>query len=171
VAASAVGAPRPLHDDDDLDRFDCGVPELDTWLRNRARTNEESGASRTFVAATDRHVAGYYALTVGSVVHAVSPGRVRRNMPDPLPVAILARLAVDREWQGRGLGGDLLRDAVLRTLGAAQTLGIRALMIHALSDEARSFYERYGFVASRIEPYTLLATMADLRRAFFPNER
>jgi len=170
MAASAAEAPLPLHDDHDLSHFDCGVPELDYWLQNRARANERSGASRTFVAAEDTRVVGYYALTVGSVLHAVSPGRVRRNMPDPVPVAILARLAVDRECQGKGLGGDLLRDAVLRTLGAAQTLGIRALMIHALSDSARSFYERYGFAASRIEPYTLLATMADLRRAFFPNE-
>jgi GNAT superfamily N-acetyltransferase len=142
------------------------VRELDDWLRNRARANEQSGASRTFVAATGTRAVGYYALTVGSIAHVVSSGRVRRNMPDPVPVAIVARLAVDQEWQGTGLGGDLLRDAVLRTLGAAQTLGIRALMTHALSDEARSFYQRYGFAASRIEPYTLLATMADLRRAF-----
>jgi len=168
--AGVVGEPRPLNDDHDLSQFDCGVAELDHWLRNRARANEASGASRTFAAAAGTRVIGYYALTVGSVVHAVSPSRVRRNMPDPVPVAILARLAVDREWQGIGLGGDLLRDAALRTLGAAQTLGIRALMIHALSDAARSFYQRYGFAASPVEPNMLLATMADLRRAFFPNE-
>lgn len=168
IGQSAANGPQPINDDHDLSLFDSGVPELDNWLRSRARTNEQSGASRTFVLAKEARVIGYYALSVGQVTHAVSPGRVRRNMPDPIPVAILARLALDKDWQGKGLGGDMMQDAVLRTLNAADSVGIRALLIHALSDDAKSFYERYGFTASNLEPYTLLATMTDLRRAFFP---
>lgn len=170
IPQSAASGPQPVNDDHDLSQFDSGVPELDNWLRSRARTNEESGASRTFVLTKGSRVVGYYALTVGQVTHAVSPGKIRRNMPDPVPVVILARLALDTEWQGKGLGGDLMQDAVLRTLNAAESLGIRAMMIHALSDDARSFYERYGFTASNLEPYTLLATMKDLRKAFFPTD-
>lgn len=163
IAAGEGAGPQPIADFYDLSQFASGVSELDTWLRSRAPTNEESGASRTVVLAKASRVAGYYALTVGSAAHAIAPGRVRRNMPDPVPVAILA---IDKDWQGKGLGGDMLQNAVLRTLNAAGTLGIRAMLIHALSDEARNFYGRYGFVASSAEPYTLMATMGDLRKAF-----
>jgi len=168
IRQGAASGPQPINDDHDLSQFDSGVLELDNWLKSRARANEESGASRTFVLAKGSRIVGYYALTVGHVTHAVSSGKVRRNVPDPIPVVILARLALDKEWQGKGLGGDLMQDAVLRALNAAESLGIRAMMIHALSDGAKSFYERYGFIASNIEPYTLLATMSDLRKAFFP---
>ena len=166
MAAREAGGPQPIADFHDLDPFDSGVAELDHWLRSRARANEDSGGSRTFVLAKANRVVGYYALTVGSAGHAIAPGRVRRNMPDPVPVAILARLAIDREWQGKGLGGDLLQDAVMRTLNAAGTLGIRAMLIHALSDDARAFYKRFGFMESNAEPFTLMATMGDLRKAF-----
>lgn len=160
--------PRPISADFDLSPFDSGVADLDIWLKRRALANEGAGASRTFVIAKERRVVGYYALTVGSVTHGAAGGRVRRNMPDPIPVAILARLAIDRGWQGKGLGGELLQDAVLRVIGAAETLGIRALMIHALSNDAKRFYERYGFTASPIEPLVLIATLRDLTDAFFP---
>lgn len=166
MASSRGKGPRPIHTSDDFDPFCSGVPELDRWLQSRALSNEESGASRTFILKAGNRVVGYYALTVGNVTHAAASGRVRRNMPDPIPAAILARLAIDQEWQGKGLGGDLMQDAVLRTLNAAETLGIRAMMIHALSDQAKGFYERYGFQASPAEPYTLMATLADLRKAF-----
>jgi GNAT superfamily N-acetyltransferase len=108
---------------------------------------------------------GYYALATGGVAQAQAPGRVRRNMPDPVPVMILGRLAVDRDWQGRGLGRSLLRDAVLRTLQAAEIIGIRAILVDAISDEAKKFYERHGFTVSPVDPMILMITIADARKA------
>ena len=96
---------------------------------------------------------------------ATAAGRVRRNMPDPVPVMVLGRLAVDRAYQGRGLGEGLLRDAILRTLQAAELGGIRAILVHAISEEAKRFYERHGFVASPVDPMTLMITVADAEKA------
>ena len=141
------------------------MPALDDWLRKRALANEASGASRTYVVCDAGRVVGYYALASGGVTLSAAPGRVRRNMPDPLPVMILARLAVDRSWQGRSLGRSLLRDAVLRTLQAAEIAGIRAILVHAISEEAKRFYERCGFAASPVDPMTLMVTIADAREA------
>jgi len=141
------------------------VRGLDEWLRRRALANEETGASRTYVAGAGGRVVGYYALASGGVTLWQAPGRVRRNMPDPIPVMILGRLAVDRTWQGRSLGSSLLRDAVLRILQAAGIGGIRALLVHAISEEARRFYQRYGFGESPLDPMTLMMTVADAERA------
>lgn len=168
MGESAERGPQPLAEGHDLAAFDSGVPELDRWLKVRAHANEASGASRTFVLAKETRVVGYYSLTVGGVTHQVAPGRGRRTMPDPVPVAILARLAVDREWQGRRLGGYLLQDAVLRTIAAGANLGIRGMLIHAIADEARNFYQHYGFMPSPIEPFTLIANMVDLLKKIFP---
>ena len=110
-------------------------------------------------------VVGYYALATGAVAQATATGRVRRNMPDPVPVMVLGRLAVDRVYQDRGLGTGLLRDAVLRTLQAAEFGGIRAILVHAISDDAKRFYERHGFVESPVDPMTLMLTIADAKRA------
>lgn len=164
TAAEALTAPEHLAPDFDLAAFDSGVPILDDWLKRRALGNEEAGASRTFVVRAANRVVGYHALATGGVAHAVSSGRVRRNMPDPVPVMVLGRLAVDREYQGRGLGASLLRDAVLRTRQAAELGGIRAIFVHAISDDARRFYERHGFAPSSLEPMTLMVTMADVTR-------
>jgi len=128
--------------------------------------NEVSGASRTFVVEDEGRIIAYYTLTAGSVAHAIAPGKIRRNMPDPLPVAILGRLAVDNTFQSAGIGRDLLRDAVVRVVRAAETLGIRALLIHALSERARGFYERYGFQRSPFDEMTLMATLPDMQMAF-----
>ena len=163
--ASSVGAPEHLTPDHNLSAFDCGHPGLNEWLKNRALRNEESGASRTYVVCAERRVVGYYALATGGVALAGAPGRVRRNMPDPLPVMILGRLAVDRQWQGRSIGSGLLRDAVLRTLQAAEIAGIRAILVHAISEDARRFYEASGFHPSPLEPMTLMITVADARKA------
>ena len=160
-----IGAPEHVTSSHDLSSFNCGVPALDDWLRKRALANEASGASRTYVVCDAGKVAGYYALASGGVTLGAAPGRVRRNMPDPLPVMILARLAVDRSRQGRSLGRSLLRDAVLRTLQAAEIAGIRAILVHAISEEAKRFYERCGFVASPVDPMTLMVTIADARKA------
>ena len=103
-------------------------------------------------------------MAAGSVLHEVATSRVRRNMPDPVPVALLGRLAVDRQWQGRGLGAALLRDAVLRVVGAAGTIGVRALLVHAISDEAKAFYERWGFRPSATDPMTLMITIEEAQK-------
>lgn len=145
--------PVPLGEAHQLDEFDCGVDSLNDWLKRRARANQVSGASRTYVVTgEEERVAGYYCLASGALALAQAPGSVRRNMPDPVPMAILGRLAVDRNWQGHGLGAALLRDAVERTRAASNILGLRGLLVHALSDDAKALYERYGFVASPEQP-------------------
>ena len=114
---------------------------------------------------------GYYSLAAGSVLHEAATGRVRRNMPDPVPAALLGRLAIDQGWQGRGLGSALLRDAVLRVVGAAGTIGVRALLVHAISDEAKAFYEHWGFRPSAIEPMTLMITIEEAQRMLGPRRK
>jgi GNAT superfamily N-acetyltransferase len=138
---------------------------LDEWLRKRALANDQSGASRTYVVTAGGHVVAYYALAVGAVELAAAPGRVRRNMPEPIPVMILARLAVDRRHQGHGIGRGLVRDALLRTLRAAEIAGIRALLVHALDEDAARFYERCGFARSPVSRLTLMVTLQDAAAA------
>lgn len=162
-----LSAPEHLTSAHDVSAFDCGIPALSEWLRKRALPNEESGASRTYVVCSEGRVVGYYALASGGVTLASAPGRVRRNMPDPLPVMILGRLAVERGWQGRNIGRGLLRDAILRTLQAAEIAGIRAILVHAISGDAKRFYERYGFSALPLDPMTLMVTVADAKKALF----
>jgi GNAT superfamily N-acetyltransferase len=163
--AQDLGAPEHLTAAHDVSAFDSGVPALDDGLRKRAFANENPGASRTYVVCAGGRVVGYYALATGGVAQAAAPGRVRRNMPDPVPVMILGRLAVDRIWQGRNLGRSLLRDAVLRTLQAAEIGGIRAILVHAISEEAKRFYQRYGFGESPVDSMTLMMTVADAEKA------
>lgn len=143
--------------------FDSGVASLDEWLRRRALANQISGASRTFVLCDNGRVVGYYALASSAVSAHSAPGRFRRNMPDPIPVVVLGRLAVARSHQGRGLGRALFVDAARRVISAADAIGIRGLLVHALSDEAKTFYVRLGLAPSPFEPMTLMATLADLR--------
>jgi GNAT superfamily N-acetyltransferase len=162
--ADGLSAPAHLTAARDASAFDSGVPALDDWLRKRALANEETGASRTYVVCAGGRVVGYYALARGGVAHPQAPGRVRRNMPDPLPVMIVARLAVDRAWQGCSLGRSLLRDAIMRTVQAAEIGGIRAILVHAISEDARRFYERYGFQISPIDPMTLMITVVDAKK-------
>lgn len=157
--------PEPLADHHRLEGFDCGEPSLDDWLRRRARANQAAGASRTFVLCEGDRVIAYYALASGAVTAAASPGRFRRNMPEPIPVAVLGRLAIDRRHQGRGIGRALFRDAALRVLNAAEMLGIRGILVNALSDEARAFWLAVGFEPSPLDPMTLMVTLADVRAA------
>jgi GNAT superfamily N-acetyltransferase len=161
-----LSPPEKLRAEHDLSEFNCGEPSLDDWLRRRALQNEESGASRTYVVCAGEHVAGYYALAVGAVAHAEAPGRIRRNMPDPVPVMIIGRLAVHKDHQGRQIGPSLLRDAVLRTLQAAEIAGVRAILVHAISERARKFYEGCGFIPSPMDPMTLMITVAEAGKAF-----
>jgi GNAT superfamily N-acetyltransferase len=153
--------PRPIRPGDDVSRFDCGRPELDAWLRRRALANEAAGGSRTYVVAARERVVAYYALAAGAVETAVAPGRIRRNMPAPVPVVVLGRLAVDRAFARRGIGSGLLRDGVLRTLQAAEIVGVRALLVQAIDDHAAGFYERHGLVRSPIAPLTLMIALKD----------
>ena len=159
--AQPISTPQKLRASHDLSQFTSGEPTLDDWLRRRALPNEESGASRTYVVSVENPVVGYYALAVGAVAHGGAPGRVKRNMPDPVPVMILGRLAVDQNYQGRSLGPSLLRDAVLRTLQAAEIAGIRAILVHAISERAKRFYENNGFISSPVDPMTLMITVAE----------
>ena len=154
-------APEALSADHILDDFDCGNDALNDWLKRRAIKNETSGASRTYVVCHQSHVIAYYTLATGAVQCTDAPGRIRRNMPDPIPVMVLGRLAVHLDWQKKGLGGDLLADGVKRTLQAAEIAGIRAFAVHALSDEAKQFYERFGFQPSPTDPMDLMITLKD----------
>lgn len=153
-----AGAPHPLTERDDCSAFDCGEPSLNDWLRRKALANQISGASRTFVITRTgaSQVLGYYALAAGAVSHAESTSAIRRNMPDPIPVMVLGRLAIDLSSHGQGLGSALLKDAILRTLNVAENAGIRALLVHALNDKAREFYLHHGFSESPISATTLL---------------
>lgn len=157
-----LGAPCLLTNTADVSRFDCSAANLDDWLKRRAMANQASGASRTYVVvdADDEHrVVGYYCLASGALAVVDAPGAIRRNMPDPIPMAILGRLAVDRAWQGRGLGVALLQDAVLRAAQAAAILGVRGVLVHAISSEAKAFYECHGFQASPTQPMTLVLSI------------
>jgi GNAT superfamily N-acetyltransferase len=152
-----LSGPKPLVTAHLVDDLACGEPALDDWLKRRALSNQISGASRTFVVADqDRRVFGYYAIAAGAVSHQLATSGVRRNMPDPIPVMVLARLAVDQRAQGLKLGASLLRDAVNRAMVISQNAGVRALLVHALHDRAREFYEHYGFKPSPQHPLTLL---------------
>ena len=140
-----------------LDDFECGEAELDDWLQRRALVNQLGGASRTFVVAdADNIVRGYYALAAGAISHGLALGKVKRNMPDPVPAIILGRLAVDQLAQGLGLGGDLLMDAVRRVVGISEQAGVRTILVHALHEQAQRFYEHFGFERSPLQPLVLM---------------
>lgn len=152
-----LGAPQPLTAQHLIDGFDCGEPSLDEWLKRRALANQLGGASRTFVVAdVEDRVVGYYSLAAGAVSRNSATGGVRRNMPDPVPVLVLARLAVERSAQGMQLGAGLLQDAVNRAVSVSQNAGVRALLVHALDDKAKQFYLHYGFAESPLHPLTLM---------------
>jgi len=161
----ALSAPALLDDNHVIDNFSSGEPSLDAWLKRRARPNQASGGSRTYVLCEENAVVGYYALASGAVAVKAVPGRFRRNMPDPIPVVVLARLAIDQAWQGRGIGRALFNDAARRVLQAADAIGIRGILVHAISEDAKKFYLALGFDTCVDEPTTLVVTLADIRAA------
>jgi predicted N-acetyltransferase YhbS len=159
-----ITPPERLTAEHDLSQFRCGEPSLDNWLRDRAIQNESSGASRTYVVSSEHRVVGYYALSASAVAHSDAASRVKRNMPDPVPVILIGRLAIDSRFQSQGVGADLLRDAVLRIMHASEIAGIRAILVNALSMEASTFYKRFGFVPSPANPQTLMITVTEAAR-------
>ena len=161
----SLTAPAAISADHDLSGFGCGVASLDRWLKDRARANHRSGASRTYVVCDGAQVMAYYALASGGLATMEATGKFRRNMPDPIPVAILGRLAVDLRLAGKGLGRALFRDASLRVLSAADAIGIRGMIVHAISAEAAAFYQALGLSASPQDPLTMMVTLDELRAA------
>jgi GNAT superfamily N-acetyltransferase len=161
-----LAAPEPLAETHELADFTSGVVSLDDWLKRRARGNQASGATRTFVVAEERRVVAYYAIASGGISVDNALGRFRRNMPDPIPIAFPGRLAVDRGWQGRGLGRALFRDCAGRLLHAAGSIGIRGIVVHAISEQAKALYLALGFETSPLDPMTLMVTLGDVQAAF-----
>ena len=161
----SFNSPEPLAFGHKLENFDCGKSSLNEWLLHHARQAQASGSAKTFVVADDDRVAGYFSLTVGQVDTMDAPERLRKGMGQyPLPVVILARLAVCTQDQGRGIGFGLLRDAIKRTFLIAEQAGIRAMLTHPIDEEAALFYTRFGFSASPLRERQLLLLLKDARR-------
>jgi GNAT superfamily N-acetyltransferase len=161
--SDSLSPPETLAEEHQLDDFASGEPALDEWLKRRARGNQVNGASRAYVVCQGKRVVGYYALASGAVAHSDVSGRFRRNMPDPIPVVILGRLAIDRAFQGRGLGRALMRDAAQRVTRAADVIGVSAILVHAISEDARNFYLALGFQPCLRSEMTLAVRLSDLR--------
>jgi GNAT superfamily N-acetyltransferase len=159
------GVPVPISADHEVSGFRCGTPSLDDWLQRRALANDVAGASRCYVSCAGDTICGYYALAANSVALAEGSGRFGTNMPDPVPVVVLGRLAVDLAWQGKGFGAALFRDAGRQVLAASEIVGIRGMIVQAISAEARAFYIRLGMSESPLSPMTLVVTCRDLRAA------
>jgi GNAT superfamily N-acetyltransferase len=149
-----------------VEGFDCGREALNRFLIRHALQNQQAGASQTYVALADEQVAGYYTLVVGQVEYDDASERLKKGLArHPVPIMLLARLAVSAPWQGKGLGSGLLKDAMLRTLNAAEIAGIRAFAVHAKDDDAKAFYERFDFIPSPADPYHLFRLLKDIRAA------
>jgi GNAT superfamily N-acetyltransferase len=163
MTALHLTPPAPITSFHELADFDSGELSLDEWLKKRAFKNHATGASRCFVLCAGASVIGYYSLSAGAISHEAAPKAMRRNMPDPLPVILLGRLAVDRRYHNQGLGQSLLRDAMLRAVNVAGDAGVFAILLHAISDQAKRFYLSRGFVESPLQPMTLLMTLETVR--------
>jgi GNAT superfamily N-acetyltransferase len=163
MTAVHLTPPAPIASGHELADFNSGESSLDEWLKKRALKNQAAGASRCFVVCAGAAVIGYYSLSAGAISRESTPKAMRHNMPDPLPVLLLGRLAVDRRYHNRGIGQALLRDAMLRAVNVSGEAGVFAILVHALSDQARRFYLSRGFVESPLQPMTLLMTLATVR--------
>jgi ribosomal protein S18 acetylase RimI-like enzyme len=161
----AIRPPEPISQSHELAAFDCGNQDLNLWLQQRALPSEDKSA-RTTVLCEGRRVIGYYCLATGAIERDnLASAKLRRNLPDPIPIVVLGRLAVDRSCQGRGFGSALLKDAILKTIAASEIAGIRALLVHAIDDQAVAFYRRYGFVTSPLSPRSLLLPIETAKAA------
>jgi GNAT superfamily N-acetyltransferase len=156
----ALRAPEPLTAQHAVDQFACGKEVLDRWLKNQALENEKRGASKTYVVCDgDIRVVAYFCLANGSVSKKATPGKLKRRMPEPIPVILLGRLAVDEQYHGRGIGRGMLQDAFFRARRAAEISAARALLVHALDEEAKQFYIRHGFIESPADEYQLMHSL------------
>ncbi len=164
MTAPAFAIPEPLRSDHRLDEFDSGEDALDIWLKRRALKNQSIGASRSFVICAEKRVIGYYCLSTGALSHSDAPKALTRNMPDPIPILLLGRLAVDRAWRHCGLGGGLLKDALVRAATISENAGVSTILVHALNERARQFYISCGFDPTPRQPLTLIMTLATVRK-------
>lgn len=159
--------PVPIEKLHQMEDFDSGIVELNLYLQKHALQNQSAGGARTYVTTINNKVVGYYSLVFGSVSVDETPPRVRKGLGQyPVPVMILARLAIDRHFKGTGLGGGLLKDALARTLQAADIAGLRAVLVHAKDDDAKAFYRRYDFVPSPVHENHLYLLLKDLKNLF-----
>ena len=160
-----LSAPQPLADQHQLADFDSGEPSLDDWLKRRAAKNQANGASRIYVVCEGDTVIGYYGLAAGAIGHAEAPSTMKRNRPDPVPVLVLGRLAIHKQLHLKGIGTALLNDAIRRAIRAAEIAGVTALLVHAISEQARRFYRSRGFIESPVKPMTLCLMLATVDKA------
>ena len=158
-----LAPPTPILAEHELVDFNSGEIVLDEWLKKRALKNHASGGSRCFVLCNGAKMIGYYSLSAGAIAHETAPKTMRRNMPNPLPVLLLGRLAIDKNHHNKGLGSALLRDAMIRAVSVAGDAGVFAILVHALSEEAKQFYLSRGFVESPLQPMTLMMTLETVR--------
>lgn len=162
---TALGVIEKLRQDHEVENFDCGQLELNRFLHRFAWTSQQAHSAQTFVLSDHGSVRGYYSLAAGAVRHEDASERSRKGQPrHPIPVVVLARLAVDNRLQGRGVGAGLLKDSLLRVAAAADTIGVRAILVHAKDERARAFYEHFGFDASPTDPMQLMLVMKDLKK-------
>lgn len=164
MTGPALSAPQALAAHHGLAAFCCGEPSLDDWLKRRALRNQANSSSRTYVVCQGDDVVAYYCLAAGAVGHDQAPSALRRNPPDPVPVLVLGRLAIDQKHQQQGIGTALLNDAIRRSLQAAEIAGVTALLVHALSEPARRFYLSRGFLPSPVQEMTLCLMLATVRQ-------
>ena len=162
-AEESIDSPVRITSEHHVADFDSDAPELDHWLKKRALKNQIEGATQTYVVCAEGKVIGFYSLAAGVITHEDAIGRVRRNMPDPVPAMLLGRLAVHKNYQKRGIGPGLLKDAVLRTAQAADIAGIRAIYVNARDEKAASFYRYFGFVPSPGDPLLLMVKLTDIK--------
>ena len=165
MTAPKLSAPQTLADRHHLADFDSGEPSLDDWLKRRAAKNQANGASRTYVVCEGDTVIGYYCLAAGAIGHAEAPSTMKRNRPDPIPVLVLGRLAIDKQHHLKGIGTALLNDAIGRAIRAAEIAGVTALLVHAISEHARRFYRSRGFIEPPAKPMTLCLMLATVDKA------
>lgn len=168
MTAPRLSAPQPLSERHQLAAFDSGEPSLDDWLRRRAAKNQANGSSRTYVVCEgpeQTRVVAYYCLAAGAIGHAEAPSSLKRNRPDPIPVFVLGRMAIHKDQQQLGIGTALLNDAIRRTIQAANIAGVTALLVHALSEQARRFYLSRGFIESPVKPMTLCLMLSTVETA------
>ena len=164
-------APELIQDEHDASSFDSGKPILDDWLRRKAY-KADGWSARTFVVCDGREVVGYYCLNTGGIFRGELPtAKLRRNLPQSVPVVLIGRLAVDQQYRGRGIGSGLLGDAVRRALTVHREIGFRAILVHALDDGAVAFYAKYDFVPCAVDPRTMILPIESALKVFRSTNR